>query len=70
MKACLKKGHVHNGDNPQKKNTIEIQQGGANMASLLAREESGGGRKLISDVQLTATSICEKAEGQVEKEDQ
>ncbi len=52
-------------------NYIRNIQGGANLASLLAREERGGEeKKLINDVQLTATSICEKAEGQVVKEDQ
>ncbi len=52
-------------------NTRKIQQEGANLASFLVREErEGEERKLISDVHLTVTSICEKAEGQVVKEDQ
>ncbi len=55
---------------PKKKNTRKMQQGGANLASLLAREERGEGRKLINDIQLTATSNCEKAESHVEREDQ
>ncbi len=59
------------GATPQKKHTRKIQQGEANLASLLAREEmEEKERKLISDVQLTAASICEKTEGQVVKEDQ
>ncbi len=36
----------------------------------LQGKRGGEERKLINDIQLTTTSNCEKAEGQVEKEDQ